>query len=324
MSHLHDTITDAHVHDDGSWSGGAITITPGSIVVTATSVTFSYSGPATHRRLTPLATGIPQAAVAIGTSPVTISGLTANEEYLLEIGPSSTTWADSEEFGTLNPGTGGAETPTTVFRDQPLAWNVLTSAQRDQALAWQIIGSVQRDQALQWSIAVAVVRDQLLEWTVFGSAQRDQLLRWDIQSTAPIRDQMLRWDVLNAAQRDQPLAWDLRGSAQRDQALAWEIQSSGTASRDQSLTWEVLGSAQRDQALVWSILAPAGPAGPFDPAAFWGHILSNGQSVGDNFIGIRIALEAMAGGVNVARMNGAPVIGDGTEGNPWRGVGVPP
>ena len=28
--------------------------------------------------------------------------------------------------------------------------------------------------------------------------------------------------------------------------------------------------------------------------------------------------------VNVKQMNDAPVIGDGAEGNPWRGVGVPP
>lgn len=28
--------------------------------------------------------------------------------------------------------------------------------------------------------------------------------------------------------------------------------------------------------------------------------------------------------VDVQKMNGAEVIGDGTEGNPWRGVGVPP
>jgi hypothetical protein len=50
---------------------------------------------------------------------------------------------------------------------------------------------------------------------------------------------------------------------------------------------------------------------------YWSHIQGRGEF-------IRLALEAMAGGVNVARMNGAPVIGDGTEGNPWRGVGVPP
>lgn len=36
------------------------------------------------------------------------------------------------------------------------------------------------------------------------------------------------------------------------------------------------------------------------------------------------ALQATTIPVDVQEMNGAEVIGDGTEGNPWRGVGVPP
>ncbi len=34
-----------------------------------------------------------------------------------------------------------------------------------------------------------------------------------------------------------------------------------------------------------------GGGGTIDPAAFWGYILSNGQSVGDNIVAIRQALE---------------------------------
>jgi hypothetical protein len=35
-------------------------------------------------------------------------------------------------------------------------------------------------------------------------------------------------------------------------------------------------------------------------------------------------LQATTIPVDAQKMNGADVIGDGTEGNPWRGVGVPP
>lgn len=80
------------------------TVTPGD-----TSVTFTWSGPATHYRLTPLDTGVPGSAVSIPPSPATVTGLDANREYRVEIGPNATTWTDFEDFGTNNPGTGGGE-----------------------------------------------------------------------------------------------------------------------------------------------------------------------------------------------------------------------
>jgi hypothetical protein len=96
--------------------GGAPTIstvTPGE-----TNVTFTYTGAATHRRVYLLG-GSAGAWVAIGASPVTVSGLTANTEYTLEISADGSTVADSEAFGTTNSGTGGggfvqAGTPATA------------------------------------------------------------------------------------------------------------------------------------------------------------------------------------------------------------------
>lgn len=85
----------------------------------------------------------------------------------------------------------------------------------------------------------------------------------------------------------------------------------------------VLGVAQEQNRAI-PLQSPSTGGGTIDPAAFWGYVLSNGDSVGDNVVAIRTLLETIAGGVNVSRMNGAQIIGDGTEGNPWRGVGVPP
>lgn len=50
----------------------------------------------------------------------------------------------------------------------------------------------------------------------------------------------------------------------------------------------------------------------------------SGPSAGDIAAAVLAAMNLTPPGVDVKRMNGAQVIGDGTEGNPWRGVGVSP
>jgi hypothetical protein len=84
--------------------GGAASI--GSITPADTSITFAYSGPATHYRIFPLG-GSAGAWVSIPASPVTITGLTANTEYTLQISSDGSAVADAEDTGTTNPGTGG-------------------------------------------------------------------------------------------------------------------------------------------------------------------------------------------------------------------------
>jgi hypothetical protein len=51
---------------------------------------------------------------------------------------------------------------------------------------------------------------------------------------------------------------------------------------------------------------------------------SSGPTAGEIAAAVLAAMNATPPGVDVKRMNGAGVIGDGTEGDPWRGVGVPP
>jgi hypothetical protein len=51
--------------------------------------------------------------VALGASPVTLTGLAANSEFTLDISDDASTVADTADFGTLNVGTGGGEIDTT-------------------------------------------------------------------------------------------------------------------------------------------------------------------------------------------------------------------
>lgn len=88
----------------GASSGPVIT----SITAGDTSIVVAWTGTATHYRID----GGTAAAMPDGISPDTITGLTANTEYTIELsGDDGSTWGDPVEFGTLNPGDGGGAFP---------------------------------------------------------------------------------------------------------------------------------------------------------------------------------------------------------------------
>ena len=52
--------------------------------------------------------------------------------------------------------------------------------------------------------------------------------------------------------------------------------------------------------------------------------LNAGQSAADIAAAVLAALNATTIPVDTKKMNGADIVGDGSEANPWRGVGVQP
>jgi hypothetical protein len=88
--------------------GTPSTPTIGAITPTAGGCVFTHSGGGTHYRVFVLA-GSPGSWVSLGSSPVTLTGLTVNTEYTLQISGDGSTVADAENWGTLNPGTGSGE-----------------------------------------------------------------------------------------------------------------------------------------------------------------------------------------------------------------------
>lgn len=80
--------------------------TIGTITPTADGCVFTHSGGGTHYRIFVLA-GSPGAWVSLPASPVTVTGLTANTEYTLQLSADASTVADAADWGTTNPGVGG-------------------------------------------------------------------------------------------------------------------------------------------------------------------------------------------------------------------------
>jgi hypothetical protein len=119
MAHFHGAVSGKHIHGDGSYlSGPSI----GTITATTTSITFTHANGATHYRIYLLA-GSPGAWVSIPASPVTVSGLTVNTEYTLQVSGDGATASDTRNTGTTNPGTGGGPIDTSP----PETWPIIVT-----------------------------------------------------------------------------------------------------------------------------------------------------------------------------------------------------
>lgn len=100
------------VYSSGSYLTAPPTPGFGTITVTASSITFAHVG-STHYRIY-LTGGAAGGWVALSGSPVTVSGLTVNTPYTIDLSADGSTVAATVDTGTSNPATGGGE-PVPVF-----------------------------------------------------------------------------------------------------------------------------------------------------------------------------------------------------------------
>ncbi len=250
---------------DHSQSGGA----SGPVIIDVTayrnSIVLTYSGTATEYRING---GTP---AAIGVSPATITGLTANTEYNtpgVEIRNGSGDWSSPVAFGTTNSASGDDEIlPSYVQSDLPIAWEVLSAATGDLPVEWQVIGQAQSDVALSWQVQGSASVDLALGYAVLMSAISDLVVAWQIEATsgAASSDLNLSWGIGGAAQSDLGLSWGIYSPVSVDLAIGYAIQSPVTADlvvawtidggivSDLPLSWDVTGSVMRDLGLTWAI-----------------------------------------------------------------------
>jgi hypothetical protein len=131
-----------------------------------TTAVVSYSGAASYYRLNG------GSSIGIGSSPATITGLTVNTEYTIEISADGASWSDPVNFGTLNPGNGGGSFSSTV----PGTAVASLSAAVQQALALSaVIGA-----AVQAQRSAQAVLDAYVQ----AASQVNALLNAAIQAAA--------------------------------------------------------------------------------------------------------------------------------------------
>lgn len=230
-----------------------------------TSIVVTYSGTATQYRING---GSP---TAIGASPATIAGLTANTEYNtpgIEIRDGTGEWSSPVAFGTTNVANGDDEIlPSYVQSDLVIAWEVLTSALLDQPMSWEVINSVQGDLSISYAAQGSATADLSISYAVQGSTFADQALSWSIEASngsvnadltitwgiagQTVGDLPMLWGVLNAAASDLPISYAILSPVFADSGLSWSID--GGIISDLPLTWDIGGTVMRDLGLSWAI-----------------------------------------------------------------------
>ncbi len=212
MSHLHDTISGTHVHDDGSWGAGAsVPVITSLTALSGTELSVAWTGTATEYRLN---SGTPT-ALPDGTSPDTISGLTPNTEYTVELRDGAGAWSTGVAEFTDNTGTGGGEIPATDVVDLAAGWPIRSSATSGIAAGFPVRTSASPSLAAGWAVEgdfeVAVI-DLSAGWAVRSSSSPSLQVGWGVEYTGGSADPAAVWSyVLTNGQTAQEALLELLG-----------------------------------------------------------------------------------------------------------------
>ena len=132
----------------------------------------------------------------------------------------------------------------------------------------------------------------------------------DVMSSATVAaNNAVSYAVRGMASSDAVTGYTLRSAVAASESSAYSVRSA--VSRDAVAGYEIAAaesSVYADSTVAYSVdgVAPSCPSAESIAAA------------------VLAALQATTIPVNNTLINGAPVIGDGSEANPWRGVGVQP
>ena len=188
---------------------------------------------------------------------------------------------------------------------------VLRSAiAKDDAEAYKIRGLVQSSDAETYSIRGLVQTSDSEAYKIRGQVQADASASYDIQSSTSVASSnAVNYSVRGSVAASALVGYSVRGSAQRDAASAYSVRSA--VSRDVAASYTVsasVASVYADSTASYSVdgVVPSGPSAESIAAA------------------VLAALQATTIPVDTKKMNGADIIGDGSEANPWRGAGVQP
>lgn len=310
MAHFHGSVSGKHVHGDGSW---AVAPAFGTITPAATSITFAHVGGGTHYRI--YATGGSAGSfVSLPGSPVTVSGLTANTPYTLELSADGSTVAATTNTGTTNPATGGGEPTVPVQADFASTYSVRGSAQQDFAAAYSVIGTVQRDLAAVFQVVGTTQRDHSASYSVVGAVAQPFAAGYAVIGTAQ-RDFAAIYGVQASTQRDFSGDFEILGAGSVTASFPAAYQVVGTAVAEFVALNEICSSAQQDFLSGYNVIGSAQQSFVATYAISGG---GSGAGVDEIVAAVMAALQATHIPVNVVKVNNVQLQGTGVPGDSMR------
>lgn len=199
---------------------------------------------------------------------------------------------------------------SAIAQNSEVGYVLRSAIAKDDAEAYKIRGLVQSSDAETYSIRGLVQTSDSEAYKIRSQVQADASTSYDIQSSTSVASSnAVNYSVRGAVAASVLVGYSVRGSAQRDAASAYSVRSA--VSRDVAASYTVsasVASVYADSTASYSVDggAPSGPSAESIAAA------------------VLAALQATPIPVDTKKMNGHTIIGDGSESDPWRGVGVSP
>ena len=199
---------------------------------------------------------------------------------------------------------------SAISQNSEVGYVLRSAIAKDDAEAYKIRGLVQSSDAETYSIRGLVQTADSEAYKIRSQVQADTSTSYDIQSSTSVASSnAVNYSVRGAVAASVLVGYSVRGSAQRDAASAYSVRSA--VSRDVAASYTVsasVASVYADSTASYSVdgVVPSGPSAESIAAA------------------VLAALQTTTIPVDTKKMNGYTIIGDGSEADLWRGVGVQP
>ena len=197
---------------------------------------------------------------------------------------------------------------SAIAANNDVGYILRSAIAQDDAEAYKIRGLIQSDDAEAYRVRGQVQATDNEYYSLRGMVQTDTTAAYDIQSSTSVAS-------ANAA------SYSVRSSVAADGSPQYAVL--GSVQSSSSSAYAVRSSVYRDVAAVYAIDAAASVVyADLTTGYNVNGVASSGPSAESIAAAVLAALQATPIPVNNTLINGAPVIGDGSEANPWRGVGV--
>ena len=198
----------------------------------------------------------------------------------------------------------------SVAQNSAIGYVLRSAIAKDATAAYLMRGLVQTDDNETYSLRGLVQTSDNEAYTVRSAVSADTSAVYDVLSSSSVAsNSTVSYSVRGTVTANSSPAYAVRSAAQSDQVIGYSLRSS--VSRDVVSAYGVAAS----ESSVYSDLTASYSVDGVIPAC------PSAESIA---AAVLAALQATTIPVNNTLINGAPVIGDGSEANPWRGVGVQP
>ncbi len=201
-----------------------------------------------------------------------------------------------------------AASTTAVTSDATASYAIRAPVSSDSTASYALRAAVSSDSAPGYSVRAVVNSDTATSYAIRAPVSSDSTASYELLSAGAVSsDSTASYAIRAAVSGEGAVAYSVRAPVSADATAEYSLREAVAASA--AASYDIITAVAASSSVSYTIDGPAGGACP---------------TTAELTAAVMAALNATTIPVDVRKMNGASVIGDGTSGNSWRGVGVPP